>query len=254
MKIVIIEDEKLLAKDLAKTILDIDPTAEIIATIYTVEEGILFFKQQNEIDLIFSDIQLGDGLSFEIFEKTNNNIPIIFCTAFNQYALDAFNNLGIDYVLKPFSNTSIKKAIEKYNTIKQKFTPSTNDFSSLLNSLKTQLTVTKIPSVLIHQGEKIIPIDGEQIALFFIENTGVFAFTFDKKKHLVSKTLDVLETIYYPYFFRTNRQFLVNRKAIKEASQYFNRKLLVILNLSFTEQITVGKEKTTAFLDWLANQ
>jgi two-component system, LytTR family, response regulator LytT len=253
MKIVIIEDEKLLAKDLARTITANEPNAEIISIIQSVADGIDFFQLNKNIDLIFSDIQLGDGLSFDIFEKVNNTIPIIFCTAFNQYALDAFNNVGIDYVLKPFSNTTIKKALEKYNIIKQKFTTNI-DYTTLLLNLKSQLTTTKIPAVLIHQGDKIIPIDGEQIALFFIENTAVYAFTFDKKKHLVAKTLDILETVYYPYFFRTNRQFLINRKAIKEASQFFNRKLLVILSLPFTEQITVGKEKTTAFLDWLSNQ
>jgi two-component system, LytTR family, response regulator LytT len=254
MKLVIIEDEKLLAKDLAKTITAIEPNAEIVSIIQSVDEGIHFFETNKNIDLIFSDIQLGDGLSFEIFEKVNNTIPIIFCTAFNQYTLDAFNNVGIDYILKPFGTDAIKKALAKYNTIKQNFTVNEIDYANLLLRLKHQLNTAKMPSVLIHQGEKIIPIDGEQIALFFIEHTAVFAFTFDKKKHLVSKTLDVLETIYQPYFFRPNRQFLVHRKAIKEAAQFFNRKLLIILTFDFEEQITVGKEKTTAFLDWLATQ
>jgi two-component system, LytTR family, response regulator LytT len=254
MRIVIIEDEKLLANDLSKIILNILPSAAIVQYITTVAEGIDFFQRNLSVDLIFSDIQLGDGLSFEIFEKVQNKIPIIFCTAFNQYALDAFNNLGIDYVLKPFSTSTIQKALDKYDTIKQNFTSPAPDYASLLLNLKTQLTTTKLPSVLIHQGDKIIPIDGESIALFYIEHTGVFAYTFDKRKLPVAKTLDVLETIYQPYFFRTNRQFLIHRKAIKEASQYFNRKLLVILNIPFTEQITVGKEKATIFLEWLASQ
>jgi two-component system, LytTR family, response regulator LytT len=108
MKIVIIEDEKLIAKDLARTIGDISSMAEIVAFIETVEDGIAYFNEQPSIDLIFSDIQLGDGMSFEIFDQVKNQTPIIFCTAFNQYALEAFNTIGIDYLLKP---------ITKQNTI-----------------------------------------------------------------------------------------------------------------------------------------
>ncbi len=253
MKIVIIEDEKLLAKDLIKTITALEPSVEIVGLIQSVADGIDFFESNKPIDLIFSDIQLGDGLSFELFEKINNTTPIIFCTAYSQYALDAFNSVGIDYVLKPFGPNEIKKALEKYKTIRQNFSSSAADYTTLLKNLKEQLNPTKLPAVLIHQGEKIIPLEGDNVALFFIEHSAVYAFTFDKKKFVVSKTLDILETTYHTHFFRTNRQFLVHRKAIKEASQHFSRKLLVILNIPFPEKITVGKEKATAFLNWLAS-
>lgn len=253
MKIVIIEDEKFVAKDLARTILDLDATAEIVTTIPSVEEGLLFFGQPHDIDLIFSDIQLGDGLSFEIFEKTSNQIPVIFCTAFNQYALDAFNTLGIDYILKPVSKTNVEKALNKFQAIKQSFATDDNLYTALFQHFKTQLQPAKMPAVLIHQGEKIIPLEGEKIAYFHIENTAVFAHTFDHKRLMVSKKLDALEEQFTPFFFRANRQFLVNRKAVKEASQYFNRKLSVTLHVPTKEQIIVGKEKVTSFFDWLAN-
>ena len=102
-------------------------------------------------------------------------------------------------------------------------------------------------------GDKIIPLEGNAIALFYIEDNAVFAYTFNQKRHLLSQKLDILEKTFHPTFFRANRQFLINRKAIKDASRYFNRKIVVNLTLTFNEQIIVGKLKVTAFLDWLAN-
>jgi two-component system, LytTR family, response regulator LytT len=253
MKIIIIEDEKLTAKDLAKTIKGIEPDIEIVALLHSVEEAIDFFQSKPELDLIFSDIELGDGLSFEIFEKTQNRIPIIFCTAFNEYALEAFKTVGIDYLLKPFSKATVEKALEKYHSLKEKLAPQNDALPNLMSLLKNQLFPAKTPSVIMQQGNKIIPLEGDKIALFYIEDNTVFAYTFDQKRHLLSHKLDALEYTFSPTFFRANRQFLVNRKAIKDASHYFNRKIVINLSLPFNEQIIVGKLKVTAFLDWLAN-
>ncbi len=252
MKIAIIEDEKLTAKDLAKTIKGIEPDIEIVALLHSVEEAINFFKTNPALDLIFSDIELGDGLSFEIFEKVNNRTPIIFCTAFNAYALEAFKTVGIDYLLKPFSKSTVERALEKYYSLKEEMAPQQDALSNVISLLKNQLYPTKMPSVIMQQGDKIIPLEGEKIALFYVEDNVVFAYTFDQKRHLLSQKLDVLEKTFYPVFFRANRQFLINRKAIKDASHYFNRKIVINLSLPFHEQIMVGKLKVTAFLDWLA--
>jgi two-component system, LytTR family, response regulator LytT len=254
MKIVIIEDEKWTAKDLSKTITSIDSDAEIVAILASVEDAIDFLKDKTNIDLIFSDIQLGDGLSFDIFDTIQNQTPIIFCTAFNEYALKAFNTVGIDYLLKPFTKNTVSKALEKYQQLKDKLAPSTpqEDYSLVMNLLKNQLNLGKVPSVIIQQGDKIIPLDGATIALFYIEDDYVFAHTFDQKRHLLSQKLDGLEKTFYPSFFRVNRQFLVSRKAIKDASHFFNRKILVNLTFPFKEQIIVGKLKVTAFVEWLA--
>lgn len=254
MKIVIIEDEKLVAKDLARTIININSKAEVMAYIESVEDGIEFFRSTPDVDLIFSDIQLGDGLSFEIFEKTENQTPVVFCTAFNQYAIDAFNTVGIDYILKPISKANVEKALSKYEIIKNNFKSDSQPLDKLFHVLKSQLLPSKIPSVIIHQGDRIIPLEGDKVALFYIDNGIVFAYTLDQKKMMVNKKLDNLEEQYSPYFFRANRQFLVNRKAVKEASQYFHRKLLVNLTIPFKEEITVGKEKVTEFLDWLVRE
>ncbi|MDO1449370.1 LytTR family DNA-binding domain-containing protein [Rhodocytophaga aerolata] len=252
MKIVIIEDEKLTAKDLAATIRGVEPDAEILPFLYSVEEAVRFFEQQPEVDLIFSDIELGDGLSFDIFEQVNTQTPIIFCTAYQQYALEAFQTLGIDYVLKPFNKQAIEKTLQKFKQLKDKLAKKNDNLDSLIGSLKNSL-LHNIPSVIVYQGEKIIPISGSDIAFFFIENEGTFAYTFAQKKYPVSQKLDKLEQT-FPSFFRANRQFLINRKAVKDASQYFNRKMLINLLFPYKEPIVVGKLKTTEFIHWLSQQ
>ena len=253
MRIAIIEDEKLTAKDLARTIVSVDPDAEILAMLHSVEEAILFFENGNRVDLIFSDIQLGDGLSFEIFEKVNVKAPIIYCTAFNHYALEAFKTLGIDYLVKPFSKITVGQALEKYRTMKDLLHAPREDHYAILSLLKDQLAPAREPAVIIQQGDKIIPLAVENIALFFIENEAVYAYTFKGEKKLLSQKLNELEEIYARNFFRANRQFLVNRKAVRDASHYFNRKVLIHLTIPFKEQILVGKVKVTAFMNWLAN-
>ena len=253
MKIIIIEDEKLTAQDLAKTIKAINPAIEVLALLHSVEEAIAFFQTEPSFDLIFSDIELGDGLSFEIFEKIENKTPIIFCTAFNEYALQAFKTVGIDYLLKPFSKTTVAKSLEKYHSLKEQFVPQADSLPNLMAFFKNQLLPTKMPSVIVQKGDKIIPLDGNSIAFFCIEENVVFAHTFDQKKHLLTQKLDVLEQTFHPAFFRANRQFLVNRKAIKDAAHHFNRKIVINLTIPFGEQIMVGKLKVAAFLDWLAD-
>ncbi len=252
MKVVIIEDEKPTAKDLARTITALGIGAEIIAMLYSVEEAVKYLNENQDIDLIFSDIQLGDGLSFEIFEETKNTIPIIFCTAYSEYTLNAFNAVGIDYLLKPFSKVTVSKALEKYQNLKAKLSLASQDYSSVLSAIKKHLKPAKIASVLVHQEDRIIPFDGAEIAYFYIENNTVFAYTFKHKSFIVSQQLDKLEDLFTSHFFRANRQFLINRKAVKEASHHFNRKIQIHLTVPCKEQIMVGKLKVTAFLQWLS--
>jgi two-component system, LytTR family, response regulator LytT len=252
MKIVIVEDEKPIAKDLAQTIIAVEPDAEIVKILYSVEEAINYFKTNPSIDLIFSDIELGDGLSFKIYETVTNHPPIIFCTAFNEYALDAFKAAGIDYLLKPFSKTTVAKALEKYLRLKTTFAIHSSGFSELLVELGKNIH-RKNQSIVLYQGDKIIPLEGNHIALFFVENENTYAYTFDQKKLLVNEKMETLEMTFSPNFFRANRQFLINRKAVKDAATSFNRKITVNLNVLFKDSIHVGKLKVTDFLDWLKN-
>ena len=253
MRIVIIEDEQITERDLERTLRSINSKNEIIRTLKSKAEAMEFFQAHSNIDLIFSDIQLGDGLSFEIFESIEIPAPIIYVTAFNEYALEAFKTYGIDYILKPFEKTSIESALDKLSNMKSVFSAKSEDFSELINLLKSNVYEPNPSSILIQKGDRIIPLKIAEIGLFYTEYNVVFAVKFNGTKYVASQKLSELEAIFEPKFFRANRQFLLNRKAVKDASQHFNRKLLVNLNFPFKEQILVGKLKTTLFLKWLQN-
>jgi two-component system, LytTR family, response regulator LytT len=250
LRILIIEDEKLTARDLAATIRSLDDGVDILPFIHSVDEGLYFFSQLPSIDLIFSDIDLGDGLSFQIFRQYHVPAPIIFCTAFEQFMLDAFKTNGIDYILKPFRKEDVAKALEKYRSLKAGFS------SSGLQKSLAELELSSAPkerSLLIQRGEKIVPIPFSDIAYFAIEHETTIVYTFGKERNFTSETLESLEGICGPTFFRANRQFLVNRKAVLGASRHFNRKLLVQLSIPYKEQVLVGKLKLAEFLRWLEN-
>ena len=251
MKVVIIEDEKFTAIDLADTLKKIDSNIEIIITLSSVEQAIRFLKAEDEFDLIFSDIQLPDGLSFDIFKSVKIKVPVIFCTAFDKYALEAFDTNGIDYLLKPFTKASVSKALDKYMALKSNFKTPESNLDKLIYKLEQQIS-HKSNSIIVYQGDKILPIEINQIALFYLEDDYVFALTFDSKKHILTQNLEELETLCGNDFFRANRQYLINRKAVKDASKYFNRKIIINLNIKYSEQILVGKLKTASFLQWLA--
>lgn len=250
MKIVIIEDELLTAKDLAGCITKAAPAADIIAILSSVKEAIRFFKENPEPDLIFSDIQLGDGLSFEIFEAVGMHTPVIFCTAYDEYALIAFKAAGIDYLLKPFSVKTIAAALTKYSELKDHFSKNTQQttFGSLMEGMAKQ----KQNSILVIFKDKIIPIKFADIAFFYIHNEITYLLTFDKQQYFINNTLEDIERIMPVEFYRVSRQQIINRKIVKDISQYFGRKLLINLSIPFQEKITVSKAKTNHFLAWLS--
>lgn len=252
MKIVIIEDEKITADDLADTIKTVEPEAVIVATLSSVKSAITYFQKNGAPDIIFSDVQLGDGLSFEIFTTIRISAPVIFCTAYDEYALNAFRTNSIDYILKPFTSGSIVAALDKYRNLKQTFSGSDRPLKELLDSL-TSLNTPKSSSILVYQNDKILPIRLEEIALFYIENEITYLQTFKNRTLTVNKNLEELEQTSGKDFFRVNRQCLLNRKSVIEVSQYFSRKLSITISVPFKEKITVSKEKTPQFLDWLEN-
>lgn len=251
MKVVIIEDERVTAKDLKRTILAVEPDINIAAMLHSVEEALAYFNEHDDTDLIFSDIQLGDGLSFEVLRKINNLTPVIFCTAYNTYFAEAFEVAGIDYLLKPFTKTAVEKALGKYANLEKKFSQGKPDYKALLGLLETGIAPRK-NAVIVRQRDKIIPLEAADIALLYVENGCSFAYTFSKEKFILSENLEDLELSFSPSFFRANRQYLINRKAVKDASHHFNRKIIVNLTIPFNDQILVGKLKATAFVDWLA--
>jgi DNA-binding LytR/AlgR family response regulator len=178
-------------------------------------------------------------------------VPIIFCTAFNNYALEAFETMGIDYIIKPVNKDSISKALKKYSLL----TRTDNyfmDFKKMLSGLSDSFKPSTMPSVILHQGHKITPLSGIEIAFFLIENLTVHALSFEGRKWPVNQNLDTLEKKFSPFFYRANRQYLINRKAVKSAVHYPNRKIRITLNSDFPDTVLVGKEKVTDFLEWLS--
>jgi len=250
MKVLIIEDELHTANDLAATIQKVNPAIQIVAILKSVKESVDFFYQNTEkIDLIFSDIQLGDGLSFEIFKKVNTHTPVIFCTAYDEYALNAFKVNSIHYMLKPFNIKTVKEALDKFNDLKVNMSPDLPSYQAIISLLNERKTTT---SVLVYQGDRILPVRLEEVALFYVRDDATRILTFDNQHYVLNKTLEETEKLAGGDFFRASRQYLINRKAIKDSSQYFARKLAINLTVSFAEKITVSKTKVAEYLRWLA--
>ncbi len=250
MNIVIIEDEQLTAEDLKDIILGILPEGNIIAILNSVEDAVQYFKTSREIDLIFSDIQLGDGLSFEIFNKMPPTAPIIFCTAYDEYALSAFNTNGIHYVLKPFNEGVIAEALEKFQNLKSTFQSEDTVYNKVIDLLQ-QKKATKGNSLLVEKRDRIVPLKLKNIAVFYIENGITRLITFDKNSFHTDKPLNEIEQICDDSFYRANRQFIIHRDAIKEIEETISRKVSVHLNIPFSDEILVSKEKKNEFLSWL---
>ena len=253
MTIVIIEDEKLTAEDLADIINRVAPHAEIKAMLPSVRNAVHYFKNNATPDLIFSDIQLGDGLSFDIFAEIDIEAPIIFCTAFDEYAIKAFNANGIHYVLKPFNQEKIKEAFDKYEKLKQTFSSWSHSLENIVQALDRQKPdpANRERTLLVYFKDSVIPVKLEDVALFYIKNEATHLYTFDQKQYVINKSLEEIQKLDSHLFYRANRQFIVNRNAIKEASSYLSRKISIELVLPFEDTITISKEKMTAFLDWL---
>lgn len=252
MKIVIIEDELVVADDLERSIKQLIDEPVIITQLHSVKEAITYFKGEPETDLIFSDIQLGDGLSFEIFIAAEISAPVIFCTAYDEYALDAFKANGIDYILKPFTMQTLQYALQRYSQLKKLFSAEKAQPYNTLMQLLADRENQQSSSILVYHLDKIIPVKLEDIAIFYLTNEITHLLTFSGKTYYPNKTLDELEKLSGNSFFRANRQFLICRKAITDVSNFFSRKLSVNLNVPFSDKVIVSKSKAPQFLNWLA--
>jgi two-component system response regulator LytT len=252
MNVVIIEDEQIVADDLELNIAQLLEEPVSIVQLHSVREATSYFKGNPSTDLIFSDIQLGDGLSFEIFIAAPISAPVVFCTAYNEYALDAFKANGIDYILKPFTTQTLHHAIQRYGQLRKVFSgDQTSQYNTLMQLLSGRET-QRSSSILVYHQDKIIPIMLDDIAMFYLDNEVTRLFTFSGKTFYPNKNLDELEKLSGSSFFRANRQFLVCRKAIVDVSSFFSRKLSLNLKVPFSEKVIVSKGKAAQFLSWLA--
>lgn len=249
MKILIIEDENLAARKLEKMIKDLEPKAEIMACITCIETALEWFEENPEPDLIISDIQLLDGLSFEIFEQVKTKAHVIFTTAFNQYAIDAFQVNAIDYLLKPIQKDKLKISIDKYKSNQKD--SNHFDVSELMKLLKNNQETYK-SRFLVKLGQKIRAIPSNKIAYFYTEEKITFLITSERERYPVDFSLEELEKQLNPKdFFRLNRKFIAKFEAVDEIRPYFKGRVVVDLKPKKDEQIVVSSQRTSIFKKWL---
>ncbi len=248
MKILLIEDENPAAKRLISLIKEIEPRAEILDVLDSVESAVKWFKLHQEPDLVFMDIHLADGNSFLIFEQTEVKCPVIFATAYDEYAIRAFKVNSIDYLLKPIEKSDLLNAFEKFkNLSKADFSL---DVKSLLASLKNDKKEFK-QRFLVRVSDRLVPVHVNEVCYFFAEDKMVFIQT-ETHKYAIDFTLDQLEELIDPkLFFRLNRKFLGQLKSVSKIFNHLNGKLKIILKPDYPEEIYVSRERAGDFKDWL---
>jgi len=249
MKVVIIEDELPQAQQLQHYLTEVMPSANVLRIIPSVGEAVEFLSSQ-PVDLIFLDIQLSDGLCFEIFEKVTLSNPVIFTTAYDQYAIQAFKHNGIDYLLKPVSKADLEKSINKYNSL----THSGIDYALLINTIKELTARTKsYKSRFISQsGKKLRIVTDTDVAYFYALEGSTFIRTKRNENCLINETLENLEQELNPYnFFRINRKIIVQISSIKEIIPYSKSRLKIELAPGFGEDVIVSYKNVHDFLNWI---
>ncbi len=248
MKILIIEDETAAAQNLSAILKEIAPDVEILDIIDTVVDSVEWFRSNPMPDLVFMDIHLSDGKSFRIFDSVKVDVPIIFTTAYDQYALEAFKVNGIDYILKPINEQDVSRAIDKWKML-------TNaDRNAYVERVDTMAQTERVEqqTFLVRFRDKIIPLSCDDIAFFYTSDERVSAYNFKGERYPIERTLEALQGILpQNVFFRANRQFIVSREAVKDISVWFGSRLLLNLTLETPEKIIISKARVPEFKAWL---
>jgi DNA-binding LytR/AlgR family response regulator len=248
MKVIIVEDEKLSAEHLTNLLKKIDPTIEVIAQYDTIKKSIEEFKKGLKVDLLFMDVHLADGISFEIFTKVAIETPVIFTTAYNEYAIKAFKVNSVDYLLKPVGLADLKKALEKYKKL------NVLDQATVLENINTayqNLSKQFKSRFMVKMGDTISSVKCEDISHFVSEDGAVLLVT-ENKRYVIDYTLDNLESLVSPdLFFRINRKVLININSIQKVSAYFNSRLKLNFNSLVDEDGIVSRERVNDFKAWL---
>ena len=249
MNVLIIEDELPAARGLAKLIHQCDDQINILGTIQSVKEGLEWFRQNDLPDLVFSDIQLSDDLSFEIFKHQKQNIPIIFTTAFDEYAIRAFEYYSIDYLLKPVKEELLCRSLEKFQSVYQKKIPVRLDFEELMKKLSKKEYKKRF---LVFKGNALMPVQVEEVSYVYSDNGTSYLVLRNNVKFIIQETLDNLEEALDPiHFYRANRQMIVSLHAIKKIHQHFNQRLKLEVQPVFDKELFISKLKATEFKNWL---
>ena len=256
MKYLIIEDEPLAQEELVRMLKSLDPNFELLASLCSVNESISWLKNNAQPDIIFMDIHLSDNICFDIFDKVKVTAPVIFTTAYDQYAIEAFRTNGIAYLLKPIEEDELIAALKKYRTL-----TNVNVELSTIRTQIQQLSSQNTPRasqigykerLLAKIGDNYQHLKMDDIAYFYSEDHYTFVTTKDNQRYIISYTLDTLvEQLNPQQFFRISRQFILNINSINSVSKHLNGRLKIITNPTFADDIYVSRNRVQAFLAWL---
>ncbi len=249
MRVVIIEDETAAAQNLSAILRKNYPDIEIVDTIDTVVDSVEFFRSEPKLDLAFMDIHLADGSSFRIFDNVEVATPIIFTTAYDQYAIEAFKVNSIDYLRKPINEEGVQRAIDKWQRLTAVERKEYSErVSEVAHTRPTEQTF------LVHFRDKIIPLQSQDIAFLHTFEERVTAYCHGGEKYQIDQTLEALQAkLSGGEFFRANRQFIISRKAVKDISVWFGSRLTVNLTIATPERIVIPKARVHEFKSWLTS-
>ena len=245
LRAIIIEDETAAAVNLRAILRETAPDVEVVATLESVEESVDYLRREPRPDLLFMDIHLADGDSFRIFDAVEVTEPVIFTTAYDRYALEAFKVCSIDYLLKPLNSADVARAIEKFRRLTGS---ERRDYGSRVKAM----VAGREETFLVHVRDKIIPLHRDKIAFCYTANEKVTAYGFDGESYPLDRTLEALQALLPDTdFFRANRQFIVARRAVKEIAVWFGSRLSLALQVETPERIVISKARVPEFKAWL---
>lgn len=252
MKIAVIEDESLAAKRLVRLISELRKDVVVDFQTDSVEDAVVYFDKNPDIQLAFMDVQLADGISLDIFQHTSVNVPVIFTTAYDHYAVKAFKVNSIDYLLKPIETKELERALHRYDALfAQKSTAALPDLHHLIAAVRAQQGEFR-KRFLVRSGAKLVFISIQNVAYFFSDEGSTFIVNKDNERYLIEHTLDELEAQLNPEdFFRINRGMIVQLQSIKKIEPHFNNRLLLEISPAFETEITVSRHRASAFKSWL---
>ncbi len=256
MNVLLIEDDRIIADTTEQLLKIIDPAIQIVGRLQSVHSAIQWFRENPAPDLIFSDIELEDGKSFDIFKAVNPPCMIVFVTSFETYAIKAFKLNSVDYILKPVSKASLEVALAKFKNLTTLLKPESRfpNIEELINDIQSEKRKhRKYKSrFLVKKGQKLISIPTEEISYFFSDEGINYLNTTTNQKFIFDHTLDELEELLHPdLFFRINRSFYISVNSVQEISSYHGNRLLLSLSPVLDKEVLVSREKVNDFKLWL---
>lgn len=250
MKVLIVEDETAAYESMVEILKVIDPTIQILANTESVGQTVQWLKSNPEPDLILMDIHLSDGSSFLIFEHIEVEIPIIFTTAYDEYAIDAFKQNSVDYLLKPIKTEELRRALEKF---KKRSHNEVMDYLSRLTQLAPKSSYKA--KILIPIKDKLLPVNFQDISFIYTSDKNTQIYLKEGKTYPYTSTLEQIYTSLNPdHFYRANKQFIVARESIKDITIWFDSRLLITLDIEVPERIYISKNKAADFKAWIVNE